>query len=131
MGMLVGHQPIAAWRLDIDGAPGEELVLLVRGQDRGHATDKDPFVRARVIICGTAPRSDDDDGPWCGRIDVGAWLDDAAKQAVTEAQRRASWVARLEIHTGGKLELVGEPPQRSRSLTLRELDRADYLLISR
>ncbi|MEZ4454117.1 MAG: hypothetical protein R3B09_31975, partial [Nannocystaceae bacterium] len=109
-------RPAARWELDVDQRPGRELILLILGEDSGHA--RDPRIDAFVVVCGARPT------PWCGRLALGAWI----PRAVREEHRGAPEVAQedtvqsVELYSDGRLR-VGD-----RELGIDQLGPADRKL---
>jgi hypothetical protein len=117
------HRPVASWELDVDGDEGEELVVLIRGRDSGHAAKADPFTRAWVVVCkdGAAPE--------CGRLELGQWLEGTHEDYATPAQRESSWSGVLRILGNGVLELDADDDRRDRILRSDDFEPADRPLV--
>ncbi len=118
------YRPVASWELDVDGDEGEELVVLIRGRDTGHAAKADPFTRAWVVIC-------DGHDPECRRLEVGQWLEGTHEEYATPAQLEAAWSGVLRIRPGRPNALVLDADDDGHDLetTFEELPPADDPLI--
>ena len=92
------YRPVASWQHDVDGDPGAELVVLIRGRDSGHAAKADPFTRAWVVVC-------DGRDATCRRLEVGQWLEGTHEEHATPDQLAAAWSGVVRFYAGGELEL--------------------------
>lgn len=93
------HRPVASWQIDTSGDGHEELLLLIRGEDSGHAEDGDPFTRAWVVVCDGAKDE-------CRRLELGEWLEGPREGYATPVQREASWSGVLRIHADPRRSFV-------------------------
>ena len=118
------YRPVASWQHDIDGDPGAELVVLIRGRDSGHAAKADPFTRAWVVVC-------DGHDSTCRRLEVGQWLEGTHLDYATPEQLEQAWSGVLRFYPGGELELDADDDRHDLPRGPHELPLADDPLILR
>lgn len=116
------YRPVASWQHDVDGDPGAELVVLIRGRDSGHAAKADPFTRAFVVVC-------DGHDSTCRKLEVGQWLEGTHEEYATPEQLAAAWSGVLRFYPGGELELDADDDRHDLPRGHHELPLADDPLI--
>lgn len=118
------YRPVASWQHDVDGDPGAELVVLIRGRDSGHAAKADPFTRAFVVVCHGHDST-------CRKLEVGQWLEGTHEEYATPEQLARAWSGVLRFYPGGELELDATDDQHDLPRGPHELPLADDPLILR
>lgn len=118
------HRPVASWSLELQPGEGDDLVVLVRGRDSGHAARADPFTRAWAVVCDGRREE-------CRRLPLGEWLEGEAERVATPEQRSAVWSGVLRIHPGGRFVLDADDDRHDATLGFDELEPAAGPLVRR
>lgn len=118
------YRPVASWQHDVDGDPGAELVVLIRGRDSGHAAKADPFTRAWIVVC-------DGHDATCRRLEVGQWLEGTHEEYATPEQLAQAWSGVVRFYAGGELELDADDDAHDLPRGHHELAPADGPLVVR